>query len=278
MTRPEVKEEELRYARDMIRLLPQLAIIGGPTGFGESPDVGLTLGGSRSAGLEVVYARDEGIAAGRGAKIKMKKRAVAGLIDENVKAHINFSISDGAAGVLATRLMKSNLAAEIAGLVNLAKAALVDTPIQGSVWRRYRRFDDDIVDDTGFVCWHDPDRDRGSHDLDGRGVEFCTAVMVRQHHKPLATCTGTSFGQSPSIIQEAIDNKAKKLAAYLKSDYDEQWLLVVGSTGEGGTLDISDAEGEFTSPFHRTFFLETFGDACVELKTVNVRPVATGSP
>ena len=50
--------------------------------------------------------------------------------------------------------------------------------------------------------------------------------------------------------------------------YDEQWLLVVGSAGDGGTLDISDAEGEFTSLFDRTFFLETFQDECVELMTL----------
>lgn len=275
MTRPEDKEKELQYARDMIRLLPQLGIAGDPMGR-ERPDFGLTLPGGRSAGLEVVRARDQGVAAGRGAKIKMKKKLVAKLIAEGVNAHINFSISDGAAGVLAAHLMKSELAAEIAGLAKIAQGALVDAPSPDSVWRRYRRFDHDIVDDTGFVCWRDPDRERGPHDLDGRGIEFCTAVMVRQHVEPLATCTGTSFGQSPSIIQGAIDDKAELLAEYLNSGYDEQWLLVVGSTGEGGTLDISDAEGEFSSPFHRTFFLETFGDKCVELKTVNSRAVATG--
>lgn len=277
MTRPEDKEQELQYVRDMIRLLPQLGIVGDPTGR-ERPDFGLTLAGGRSAGLEVVRARDQGVAAGRGAKMKMKKKLVVKLIAERVNAHINFSISDGAAGVLATHSMKSELAAEIAGLAKIAKDALVDAPIPDSVWRRYRRFDDDIVDDTGFVCWRDPDRDRGSHDLDGHGIEFCTAVMVRQHDEPLATCTGTSFGQSPSIIQGAIDDKAELLAEYLNSGYDEQWLLVVGSTGEGGTLDISDAEGEFSSPFLRTFFLETFGGECVELKTVNSRAVATGTP
>ena len=272
MTRPEDKEKELQYARDMIRLLPQLGVAGDPAGR-ERPDFGLTLAGGRSAGLEIVRARDQEIAAGRGAKIKMKKRVVAGLIAQRVNAHVNFSISDGAAGVLAAHSMKLKLAAEIAALVKIAKDALVDAPSPGSVWRRYRRFDD-IVDATGFVCWRDPDRDRGSHDLDGRCIEFCTAVMVRPHDVPLATCTGTSLGQSSSIIQRAIDDKATELAEYQKSGYEEQWLLVVGSTGEGGTLDISDAEGEFVSPFHRTFFLDTFGDECVALKTVNSPVVA----
>jgi hypothetical protein len=277
VTRPEDKAKELQYACDMIRLLPQLGIVGEPTAR-ERPDFGLTLAGGKTAGLEVVRARDQGIAAGRGAKIKMKKQLVAKLIAEGVNAHINFSISDGAAGVLAARSMKLELAAEIAGLAKVAKDALVDAPTPDSVWRRYRRFDADIVDDTGFVCWRDPDRDRGAHDLDGRGIEFCTAVMVRPHDEPLATCSGTSLGQSPSIIQAAIDDKAELLAEYLNSGYDAQWLLVVGSTGEGGTLDISDAEGEFSSPFHRTFFLETFADECVELKIANPRAVAGLNP
>ena len=265
MTRPEDKEQELRYALEMIRLLPQLGIVGKPRGR-ERPDFQLTLIGNQSAGLEIVRAMDQGIAAGRGARIKMKKRVATGLVAEGVNAHINFSISDGAAGVLAAHSMKSSLSAEIAGLVKLAKAALEDAPSPGSVWRRYVEFDD-IVDDTGFVCWRDPDRDGGSHDLEGRGIKFCTAVMVRPYEEPLATSTGTSFGQPASIIQEAIDEKSELLAEYRKSGYQEQWLHIVGSAGEGGTLDISDAEGEFKSPFGRTFFLETFEDICIELKT-----------
>jgi hypothetical protein len=265
VTRAADKDQELRYARDMIRLLPQLLVVGDPVPR-ERPDFGLTLVDGRRAGLEIVRAMDQGIAAGRGAKIKMKKRVTAALGADGVSAQINFSISDGAAGVLAAHSMKAKLTAEIGGLVKLAKDALSDPPSPGSVWRRYQWFDD-IVDDTGFVCWRDPDHDRGSHDLDGRGIEFCTAVMVRPHDKPLATCSGTSSGQPRSIIREAIGEKSGLLAEYRKSGYDEQWLLVVGSAGDGGTLDISDAEGEFTSAFDRTFFLETFADECVELIT-----------
>jgi hypothetical protein len=98
---------------------------------------------------------------------------------------------------------------------------LGDAPSPKSVWRRYQWFDD-IIDDTGSVCWRDPDRDDGSHDLDGRGIEFCTAVMARPRDEPLATCTGTSSGQAPSIIQKAIDEKVKWLAEYMKAGYDEQ--------------------------------------------------------
>jgi hypothetical protein len=141
----------------------------------------------------------------------MKKRVVAGLVAEGVNAQINFSISDGAAGVLAAHSMKSKLTAEIAGLVKIARDALGDAPSPGSVWRRYQRFDD-IVDDTGFVCWRALDRDSGSHDLDGRGVEFCTAVMVRPHDEPLATCTATRFGQ-PSLLGDATAVRAAIIAA-----------------------------------------------------------------
>ena len=78
--------------------------------------------------------------------------------------------------------------------------------------------------------------------------------MVRQYEEPLATASGTSLGQPASIIQESIDEKASLLTEYRTSGYEEQWLLVVGSATEGGTLDIRDAKGEFTSPFDRTFF------------------------
>lgn len=265
MTRPQDKAKELSYAQEMIRLLPQLDVVGVPIER-ERPDFGLPLAGSRCAGLEVVRAVDEGIAAGRGAKKKMKERVTAGMRSDGVSAHINFSISDGAAGVLAAKNMKAQLAAEIDALVRLATDALAKRTTSDGPWRRYQWFDD-IADDEGNVCWRDPDRDRGSHDLDGSGVEFCTAVMVRPHDEPLATASGTSSGQPASIIQDAIDEKAGLLVEYRKSGYDEQWLLVVGSATDGGTLDISDANGQFTSPFDRTFFLERFENKCVELRT-----------
>jgi hypothetical protein len=264
VTRPQDKAEELSYAQDMIRLLPQLGVVGDPFER-ERPDFCLTLADGRRAGLEVVRAVDEGIAAGRGAKKKMKARVTAGLIAAGANAHINFSISDGAAGVIASHSMKVQLASEIDALVRLAVNALAATPNGESPWRRYQWFED-IIDDTGFVCWRDPDRDRGADELQGSGVEFCTAVMVRPHSEPLTTVSGTSFGQPASIIQDAIDEKAKLLPEYLKSGYDVQWLLVVGSTTAGGTLDITDAEGEFTSQFDRTFFVERFEDKCVELR------------
>jgi hypothetical protein len=213
---------------------------------------------------------DEGIAAGRGARKKIKHRVLAGLVAEGVNVQMVFSITEGAAAVLATRGMKPQLDAEVSSLVKLAKAALAEPGGENSPWRSYQWFDD-IVDGQGTVCWRDPDRDRGSSDLEGRGVEFCTAVMVRPMNEPHVGWTGSGSGQPASIIQEAINEKAALLPEYRKTGYEEQWLLVVGSDGTGGSLDVSDAEGEFTSPFERTFFLESFENVCVELRARHPR-------
>lgn len=266
MTRPVDKKQELQQARELIRQLPALGVLGDPTPR-ERPDFCLALGEGRRAGLEVVRAIDEGIAAGRGAHEKMKRRLLAELLARGVTAQIVFSITDGAAAVLASKEMKPMLAAEIAAIAKLAERALSVDPIGKGPWRRYRWFDDDILDDDGSVCWRDPDRGRDAFDLDGSGVEFCTAVMVRPAKEAHVGSSGSSRGQPSSIIQDAIHEKAKLLHEYRKSGYDEQWLLVVGSAATGGTLEIDDAEGVFTSPFDRTFFLECFSVECVELRT-----------
>ncbi len=61
--------------------------------------------------------------------------------------------------------MRVQLASEIDALVKLAINALAAKPNDESPWHRYQWFED-IVDDTGFVCWRDPDRDRGADDLE----------------------------------------------------------------------------------------------------------------
>jgi CO dehydrogenase/acetyl-CoA synthase gamma subunit (corrinoid Fe-S protein) len=66
------------------------------------------------------------------------------------------------------------------------------------------------------------------------------------------------------LIQAAIDHKS--IADYSMPGA-ESWLLVVGSAGTGGTLDTSDARGQFTSPFVKTVFLECFSGDCVVLQT-----------
>jgi len=278
MTRPLDKAKEHAQASLVLSELK----LGEIRDHRESPDFGIALPDGRTAGLEVVRAIDKGIAAGNGAIEKINKRVQAGLVAAGVNASVVVSITDGAAAVLATKVMKPQLAAEIDALIRLAKEALGvapspnsrierrraarGLPAPNSPWRRYERFSPDLMlDDT--VCWRDPRRADGSYDLDGRGIEFATAVMVRPDDAPNVGRSGSSWGQPPSIIQEAIDAKASLLPKYKKAGYDEQWLLVIGSDDTGGTLDITDAEGEFVSPFDRTFFLESFAKECIELRT-----------
>jgi hypothetical protein len=59
------------------------------------------------------------------------------------------------------------------------------------------------------------------------------------------------------IVQRAIDEKAKKLDAYLKC-CSECWLLVVAdSFRDSGSFDFDDFGGKsFSSPFSRTYLLD----------------------
>lgn len=282
MTRPESKAEELAHVRALLAAMPHLDVSGEPSDNRESPDFILALSDGRQVGLEHVRAVDEGIARGHGTKQKLRRKGLATLAAAGTNAQVVVSIPEGVAAYLAMAEMKPALAAEIDAIAALAKMAIdmeasrnrldgqlgrlgVESP---PVWRHFMHFDPDMVVD-GDVCWRDSRRDDGSYDIEGTGVEFCSMVMVRPSDTPHMGCNGTGTGQSRRIIQDAIDAKAKKLASYRsKSGLDAQWLLVVGSSTTGGTLDISDAEGDFTSPFDRTFFLETFEDLCTELSTV----------
>jgi hypothetical protein len=281
MTRPETKTVELLHAEALLRLMPELGVIGEPEPR-ERPDFRLVLASGGSVGLEHVRAIDRRIAAGNGAIEKINERVLAGMVSAGTNASVVVSMDDGAAALLATKEMKPQLAVEIEAIVRLAKAALDDAPsrksrierrraargleVPISPWRHYERFKPDIMLDD-IVCWRDARRDDGSYDLEGRAIEFATAVMVRPDDEPNVGRSGSSWGQPPTIIQEAIDKKAAKLEDYRAAGYDAQWLLVVGSAATGGTLDISAADGEFASPYDRTFFFETFADECVELRT-----------
>ena len=252
-------------------MLPELSVVGDPEA-DERPDFFLTLANGRRVGLEIVRAINQGIARGRGTKIKLKKRVLADLIAEGVNAHVYISLTEGTGAMLAAESMRQQLAAEIKALVRLAKQGLADFE-HVRAWRRYEWFND-IVDDTGYVCWRDPNRDRGMFDLEGTGIEFCNAVMVRPTNEPIVGCGGSGIGQPRHTIQEAIDAKLGSIDAYRQRKCDEIWLLVIGSAGTGGALDISDADGEFVSAYDRTFFLETFDRECVELSTVAPNPIS----
>ena len=100
MTRAEDKKKELRYAR---RHAPASAAARWSAANQPCASARTSASCSQAveaSALEVVRAMDQGIAAGRGAKIKLKKRVVAALAAQDVGAHINISVSDGAAGVL----------------------------------------------------------------------------------------------------------------------------------------------------------------------------------
>lgn len=262
MTRPEAKADELRDVLEMIDLLP--LDVSGPPIEHERPDFRLVLASGRRIGLEHTRAIDGTIAPASGVADRLRNRVQQGLVEAGIPAHINFTISEGAAAVLNS--MRRELAAEVAALVKLAGDALAEPLADGESWKRYEILDD-IVNHEGEVVWRDPARARGVRDLARTGVEFCSAVMVRPDHAPFAGCNRTAHGQRANIIQDAIDDKAELLDVYRQSGDDEQWLLVVGSARTGGALDIHEADGEFISPFDRTIFLERFEGACVELRT-----------
>ena len=105
-------------------------------------------------------------------------------------------------------------------------------------------------------------------DLRSRHIKYVRWVNVLPASE-IRVLTGTSgMGAGPHLIQEAIDHKAAKRDKYDLRDVDELWLLVVGSTGTGGSLDVYQAEGSrFTSPFAQTIFLECWEAKCIRLKT-----------
>ena len=260
MTRAEAKADELQDLRDVIALLP-LDVVGEPVA-DEQPDFQFVLADGRRIGLEHTRAVNEEVARGRGVTGRMAMRVTQGLADAGINAHVNFTLPEGAAAALHS--MRRELTAEIAALVNLARDALAQ-PFEGH-WQRYQLLDD-IINDEGEVVWRDPARARGVQDLRGTGVEFCSSVMVGASDTPFAGCNTTSFGERANVIQDAIDDKSAKLADYRKSGDNEYWLLVVGSTGPGSSLDVYEARGEFESPFDRTIFLERFERKCIRLRT-----------
>jgi hypothetical protein len=75
-------------------------------------------------------------------------------------------------------------------------------------------------------------------------------------------------GSKRRLIEDAIRNKEQKLPDYRACGAAEIWLLVVGSAGNGGAIDIHDARGAFSSTFDKLIFLELFEERCVVLEQV----------
>ena len=263
MTRPTAKADECAHVREMLELLNH--DLRGEIVQQETPDFRLMLTDGRRIGLEHTRAVNEAIARGRGAKSRLESMGQQGLEKAGLLAHVNVSLSEGAAAALNAE--PAVLRTEVAAIVELARAALLLPEEEGAGgWRRFVQFEDDMVADDGTVVWRDPDRQRGPRDLEDYGIR-CTAVMVRPYKSALVTCSGSGFAQGPAIVQAAIDDKAEHLASYRASGDDEQWLLIVGSTGAGSALDTEHVRGEFVSPFDRTIFLELFARHCIDLRT-----------
>ena len=111
--------------------------------------------------------------------------------------------------------------------------------------------------------------DDNVEDLEGTGIEHAEAIGILPGAKPVASSSMLGDGQRPTIVQDAIDRKAKKLPVYRRQcSADDMWLLVVGSADTGGALMFDDVvERVFTSPYNRTIFLELFEGRCMDLKT-----------
>jgi hypothetical protein len=262
VTSTEQQATERRDVLKMIERLP-LEIIGEPT-FGDRPDAHLVLANGRSIGLEHTEVVDRSVARGRGVPDRIRDQLREALIAAGVRALVSVTLPEGASVSITSRVA---LAREIAAVVAVAKEALAQP---GTESRRYEQLREDIVMPDGTVAWHNPKRDEpGLFDLEGRDVNAFSSVKVLPSDETVAACHGTAFWSShASLIQEAIFAKADDLDEYRKAGDDEQWLLVVGSSGGIGTaLAITDAEGEFVSPYDQTIFLELYSGKAVRLKT-----------
>jgi hypothetical protein len=248
----------------MIELLP-LEIIGEPT-FGDRPDARLVLAGGRRIGLEHTEVMDRSVARGRGVPDRIREQLRAALVTADVPAFVIVTLPEAASTTITSR---AALAAEIAAVVPIAREALTIPAEPGTEWRRYEFLREDIVMPDGTIAWRNPRRDEGIHDLAGRGVTAFTSVKVLPSDEPNAGCNGTAFWSSHAfLIQDAINAKADDIEVYRNSGDDEQWLLVVGSSGGIGTATtIDDASGEFVSPYDQTIFLEHFQGRAVRLRT-----------
>ncbi len=133
---------------------------------------------------------------------------------------------------------------------------------------------DRIVQMSSWVQLTGKDITNDSDDLRRFNLEGMDRMRLHLHDAPGAGVNRSSWGEPRSIIQEAIDRKAEKLPQY-RSAFAEVWLLVVGSGGNGGTLDRSDFEWHtYSSPFDRTFGYEALDRIAVEIKTDSAPPPA----
>jgi hypothetical protein len=254
-------DEELEHARQMIALM-KLEIAGEPEKR-ERPDFFLRLAGGRKIGLEVTRALDPFRATGRGARNRMKQRVREGLASKGVVVWVNISASEGVFGVL-NREPKT-LIRDADAIVALAAGCGHELKGEWICWEWL-----DEEEDEDPPEWQEPrEMDSNTRDLGPTGVTHVERVMVHRSDELHVTWSSSHIGANgASLVQTAIDKKIAKLGDYKLADADEHWLLVVGSTGTGGSIEIDEVAGrEFVSPFARTIFLERFGSHCLELRT-----------
>ena len=257
MTRPEALSEEREQLTDMIRLLG-LELEGEPIKR-ERPDFMLRLRTGRTIGVELVRALDERIAAGRGTRFRIKKLVQAELASAAINAWVHVRLNEHTAGYLNTR--PDLLRREITAIVELARRTMENKPEPR--WHNFEWIDHEYEELVGRPRY----RQRDTGDLQGTGIEHADAVDVHPWNEPIVTWSAFGGGQRPSIVQDAIDDKATDLSTYRQCGADEIWLLVIGSSGTGGALLVEEVEDRtFTSPYDRTVFLELYQGRCILLK------------
>jgi hypothetical protein len=258
MTRTALATEE-RDQLDAMLLLLGLGIEGEPVK-GESPDFLFTLKDGRTIGLEVVRALDEYIASGRGARSRIKREVLARLKTAGIDAWVNVRLREQTAGFL--NRDASALGREIDAIVALARKTVSSAP--ESRWYYFEWIDHEFEAAMG----HRRHGQDAAEDLTGTGIEYADTVMIYPGKEPTVTWSTFGDGQRAYIVQKAIDDKSAKLPTYRSRGAGEIWLLVVGSSGTGGALFVSDVEDVvFVSPFDKTLFLEQFEGKCAVLKT-----------
>ncbi|MDX2092498.1 MAG: hypothetical protein SFX73_31835 [Kofleriaceae bacterium] len=240
MTTEAQRKRELSHVMQMIELLP-LDVIGEPQFF-ERPDFLLATREDGLVAVEHTESRDEYMARGQGAYVLLKRLISEGLARDGVTAGVALSASGEALAVLQP---------------------------QPAVLRR----EVDVLVSRAVIAARAGERvTMNEKELRAAGVMHVRSAAFHADAKTYVGISSTEWGRPASRLQQAIDDKGKLLPAYREAlvaaghDGVPVWLLVVGSSGRGGSIDLEDAEDStYCSDFDRTLLLDQFADACVDL-------------
>jgi hypothetical protein len=262
MTQSKQTADEARWVAAMVELLG-LELLDEPKKQDPPrPDFTLTLidnGKRKRVAIEVVEAMSEATRKGYyGARDLIVRLVREGMTKRGLAATVSLSIPLGFLPMLGQLSGKAQreMSSRIVDLVAEALALPLDRECRG------------------WTFAEDPEeRPRRSNlkfigDLRSRHIEYVRWVNVSPASEVHVQTGIGGMGTGLHLIQEAIDHKAAKRDKYDLRGVDELWLLVVGSTGTGGSLDVYQAESStFTSPFAQTIFLECLEAKCIRLKT-----------